>query len=1261
MDDFTEQTLCDHEADRQTREVYRYFQPANPAALNATWSPGEHLATSIDVSSIANSTNCVDSAVDEEVPGTTSIDDSPLYSPNTTLTSLAQLAALRLNAQRAIITILNRDSQFVLAEATRTTNLGSSTLFGDKGDNLFAGTSTLSSTWNICQETVNLRSDEQHDGTYPFLIINDLEREERFRKLPFVQGEPHSRFYAGTPLTSDSNINLGCLFVLDPEPREGLNDFEKDILGTVAATAMEYLQMSRQAVEGRRALRLSQGLRLFVDGNSSFAQNVPVSRSNSSSTSPNASPYRTTSRSTGSLTGGSNPQATEVDSDNAPLKASDNAPLQDGDLRSSSRLSSEESDTGVSASPAPSSQSSRQGDNGSMVSSNADWLFQRAANLLRQSLDLDGAGGVMLLETNDDSSDGSPHSHSSFTDKNTPGPVLALSTREDPFSYQTEPEISHPAVKLDNAFLNQLSRRYPKGRLWSFHRDGSLSTSDEEQSVGATRKYNQASRTLEANKLKAYFPDASQVMFVPLWNATNLRWLAGCFSWTPQSTRVFSRAVDLSSMFGFASSVMTEYSRVESVVADRQKGDFISSISHELRSPLHGVLAAVEFLGSTQLDDFQDSLLETVNACGRTLLDTMNQVLDFSKILSLERQKKRHKRRKDPWRLKAPDRLPARMDPLISTDVAILTEEVVDSVCLGHSNIQKSTTTTDHPIGEPHTASFTSSRSFKENSQVGTFSGVEVVVNISENDWFYNVQPGSMRRLIMNLLGNSLKYTKKGQISVSIQATENSKGRSRRQGLEDVVTLTVSDTGKGISNEFLQTRLYTPFAQEDTLSVGTGLGLSIVREIVRTLGGNIRIKSRVGEGTTVKVTIPLERPVGEKSLSSTPTIEKLEQEPLTSSFQLCQLDLTEKRAAIWGVDPSHLSEYSFWSSIAQYITDWYGLKLVPWSINEQIDLLLANETDLSAGGFPRLRSALPRMLVFRNCIGSSSDIRTQWPHLADSMVVLRRPCGPQNLAKGILNSFYPRTACSTSPAPCSNPSEQKLVHRHRSRPSDTTTSTVSSPATSSEKLDTPGTQLSDPMPDSCYGLDSENCNTFGQSPDTEVSHRLASGSKSFSPHAPSSTSSTSSTSSPSDSAHMDGTSGAQSKPRVLLVDDNDINLRLIRAFMKKCNITAVDTARNGREAVILSEQMLLGYDLIFMDMSMPVMNGFEATRAIRAIEKERDGCIPAKIIAFTGLSSSRDESQALDSGVNIFLTKPVSFKEVSRLLEDWEIGLPVPR
>ncbi|KAJ5649324.1 uncharacterized protein N7484_003047 [Penicillium longicatenatum] len=1244
MDDSTEQILCDHEADRQTREVYRYFQPANPAALNATWPPEDDLTTTIGLST---ATVSVDSVLDDEIFETHSIEAGRLYSPNTTLTSFAQLAALRLNAQRAFITILNRDSQFILAEATKTTNVGSSTLFSEKGDNLFAGTSTLSNTWNICHETVNIQSDQQQDGTYPFLIVNDLEQDERFRQLPFVQSEPHSRFYAGTPLTSDSNINLGCLFILDSEPREGLNDVEKDILGTVAAMVMDYLQVSRQAVEGRRASRLSRGLRLFVDGKSSFADHVPSTRSHSLSHSSKSytSPYRKASRSANSQNSGSNIRVAQSEIDDMPI--------QYDEVRAPSPSLTEDLRVGMSASPAPSSQSSKQTDSGSMVSSNTDWLFQRAANLLRQSLDLDGAGGVMLLETADDLSDLGARSYSSSgdtssVDSKTSSSVLALSTREDPFSYQTGPDISHPAAKLENAFLAQLSRRYPKGRLWSFHRDGSLSTSDEEQSVGASRKYNQSSRALEASKLKAYFPDATQVMFVPLWNATNAQWFAGCFSWTSQPTRVFSRAVDLTSMFGFASSMMTEYGRVESVVSDRQKGDFISTISHELRSPLHGVLAATEFLGGTQLDDFQESLLDTVNACGRTLLDTMNQVLDFSKILSLERQKNRSKRKKDPWRPKPPDEIQARMDPHVSTNVAILAEEVVDSVCLGHPHVRKSATPINQPLGKSPDLSPKSSR---ENNQVSTNPDVEVIVNVSDNDWCYNVQPGSLRRLIMNLLGNSLKYTEKGQVSVSIQATENSKGRTRRQGLEDIVTLTVSDTGKGISNEFLQTRLYTPFAQEDTLSVGTGLGLSIVRGIVRTLNGNIRIQSRVGQGTTVKVTFPLERPVGEKSLSSIPRAKNSEQEKFPEPSQLLQLNFTGKRVAIWGMNPSHIDGHHFWSSIARYITDWYGLKLVSWSADEHIDVLLANESDLSAEELQHLHAALPSILIFGTEMDCLSRSRKRWSHLANSVETIRRPCGPQKLARGILSCLDPKPA---SPAPCLDPSEPKFVLSERPKFSVPRPSTENFRSTSFESIRPPGVGLSNPMSGSAGRVMSPaKRNLSGQTSDTDGSTRLTSGSTSSSPHAPSSASSISP---PIGSAPVDSSPGNESKPRILLVDDNDINLRLIGTLMKKRNIIA-DTAQNGREAVNLVAQKLPGYDLIFMDMSMPVMNGFEATRAIRAIERERDGCVPAKVIALTGLSSLRDELQAVECGVDVFLTKPVSFKKISRLLDDWEIGL----
>ena len=158
-------------------------------------------------------------------------------------------------------------------------------------------------------------------------------------------------------------------------------------------------------------------------------------------------------------------------------------------------------------------------------------------------------------------------------------------------------------------------------------------------------------------------------------------------------------------------------------------------------------------------------------------------------------------------------------------------------------------------------------------------------------------------------------------------------------------------------------------------------------------------------------------------------------------------------------------------------------------------------------------------------------------------------------------------------------------------------------------------------------------------------------------------------------------------PRLLLVDDNKINLRLLETYMRKRKYSLVDSAENGLLAVQAAESHALGYDIIFMDISMPIMNGFEATRAIRDIEHKRSVsntstttispspspsssipspsptssaasssplCSPALIIALTGLASSRDQTEAFTSGVDLFMTKPVSFKEVGRLLDNWE-------
>ena len=135
--------------------------------------------------------------------------------------------------------------------------------------------------------------------------------------------------------------------------------------------------------------------------------------------------------------------------------------------------------------------------------------------------------------------------------------------------------------------------------------------------------------------------------------------------------------------------------------------------------------------------------------------------------------------------------------------------------------------------------------------------GVMIILSI---DWqisgILKSDISSWKRIIMNLGGNALKYTRSGFVHLylgSQTAVSPSTSPARRH-----ITLQVSDSGKGISRGYLKNDLFKPFAQEDQLSIGTGLGLSIVRQIVANLGGNIDVQSEVGYGTTVKVSVPVD-------------------------------------------------------------------------------------------------------------------------------------------------------------------------------------------------------------------------------------------------------------------------------------------------------------------------------------------------------------------------------------------------------------------
>jgi hypothetical protein len=422
--------------------------------------------------------------------------------------------------------------------------------------------------------------------------VDDLCADDSYKKLPFVAGPPHFRFYAGTPLTTENKINIGSFFVLDTEPRSGLTSVEKDALGTLAALAMDFLRVSRQASEGRRAARLSRGLSCFVEGSSSFVDGLGSCRSQGS-TRASVSP---TTRSQGSRSQGSRSSrgsSSDVRHSRSPVRS------QNGKVGTSGSPSEDRAETGTSSdvtTPLPDwliAGTNGEPDRAREEMHNNHWAFQRAANLIRESLELTGDSGVVFLESSNTPVDSDNDQFNYFPESSTSARVLAMSTGDDPIAPEPESTSTYPAANFERRFLHHVLRRYPKGKIWAFHRDRSLFTSSDDDdkpnpdspvsviktpdsSRGSGKKW----RTTETAHLGRYFPNSSQVLFVPLWNTASSQWFAGCFCWNTNETKVFNPSVELTSVMGFGYSIMAEYSRVESVIADRQKGDFIGSISY---------------------------------------------------------------------------------------------------------------------------------------------------------------------------------------------------------------------------------------------------------------------------------------------------------------------------------------------------------------------------------------------------------------------------------------------------------------------------------------------------------------------------------------------------------------------------------------------------------------------------------------------------------------------------------------------------------